>query len=1034
METIPNKTVKSFAAKEVSAILCRCSFLLVLLAGIAASAAPCLAQGNYTVSWLANNFSGGTGTHVPDTVHDLFVWTDGTIFTNSSYDEIHASAVVYKSGAVLGTMNDLSIGGRNSGGGITTDGNYVYVGMSQNYQGYAAWSQTTTYSVGSQVAYEGSTYKSLQNSNLGQIPSSEPSYWSISNAGFTNLPGSASLPGGVLYAVRRYSFSPTTASGSPPPEPEVYDSEPFAAAGGAYGEDGSMVVINQTAPTTSADTAYNETGSLPLGFAILGSTLYVVDYHQTISGGVTTTTNQILAYNTSSLSTAPTVLTQLPTNMIVTQMVSRASDSTLWLAAQPDGTQGSTAHVYQVSASTGTVTDMEVPNLVSPTGLAFDTKNGELMVADNGPNVEQILFLNVTSVPATVVSTFGNAGGIFNSSSYGEQTTTSFLGLVGVGMDAAGNLTVAENGGGKQEVMPAASNPLVTSTVPKTWSDELGCLIYTYIPSGSTFSMSYQYHGHNFINSAAINPGDEGQVYGLADEFFFQYTDTPTNPAWSLIASTLDPVHYPQDPRFGDDFASVKIRFAYGKGFMFLSENTPPGEFMIYRFHGNVAIPSTRIHYQFNTASPLEQPGTADGPAEPTCEDDQFNPYTWRDLNGDGAFESNEYVVPVTSCFKHGNAYATFADTAGTVWIGTQYPNPAPASTDSNSIFKFAASGLDSYGNLIYPGWDAATAYPVPTSSGWVDPTPYQAPHFACSDGVGWQCSYPVLTGTSQYIKTNNPSEGVVCLPDFCLLQRLLYDPTTDTMFLAGQTAADLNIGFRDPNSVGGTLVRYNNWSTTHTLAWAMSLPYALYDKYGGGMGFSTPESIDLAGDLVFVGYVYNSMDSTTESSGAVLVINALTGATVESMERASTMEPGGGRLDMVGAISAYQRSTAGDYIVLEEEDNQAKLVEFDLQYGESTDTLSSSATTAVAGTSITLTTSVASIGTVYSTPTGTVSVVDTSNNSSAVCSGTLSSGTVACSTSSLAVGTHVLKAQYSGDSTHMPFLSNTVIVVIQSN
>ncbi len=33
------------------------------------------------------------------------------------------------------------------------------------------------------------------------------------------------------------------------------------------------------------------------------------------------------------------------------------------------------------------------------------------------------------------------------------------------------------------------------------------------------------------------------------------------------------------------------------------------------------------------------------------------NPYIWRDLNGDGAFETNEFVIPVTSCFHIGHLY-----------------------------------------------------------------------------------------------------------------------------------------------------------------------------------------------------------------------------------------------------------------------------------------------------------------------------------------------------------------------------------------
>lgn len=108
---------------------------------------------------------------------------------------------------------------------------------------------------------------------------------------------------------------------------------------------------------------------------------------------------------------------------------------------------------------------------------------------------------------------------------------------------------------------------------------------------------------------------------------------------------------------------------------------------------------------------------------------------------------------------------------------------------------------------------------------------------------------------------------------------------------------------------------------------------------------FGGPVSLDFAGDLLFVGYEYGTTDTTAVTAGQVLVINAHTGATVETMQRASTMEPKGGKLDDDFAISAYQRPTEGDYILLEEEDAQGKIVEFDLQHGDSTTSLSSSTT-----------------------------------------------------------------------------------------
>ena len=62
--------------------------------------------------------------------------------------------------------------------------------------------------------------------------------------------------------------------------------------------------------------------------------------------------------------------------------------------------------------------------------------------------------------------------------------------------------------------------------------------------------------------------------------------------------------------------------------------------------------------------------------------------YIWRDLNGDGDFQQNEYT-PTEFGYPDGSAY--WVDSQGGIWVSRQ-----------NIVQRYAPAGLDEYGNLIY--------------------------------------------------------------------------------------------------------------------------------------------------------------------------------------------------------------------------------------------------------------------------------------------------------------------------------------------
>ena len=86
----------------------RVLLLLGVLVGVAAG--PATAAAAVTTSWLGNSLPGGDpgvpgSSWVQNTVSAMVVDRDGTIFTNSPWDEGGAEAGVYREGRMVGRLD-----------------------------------------------------------------------------------------------------------------------------------------------------------------------------------------------------------------------------------------------------------------------------------------------------------------------------------------------------------------------------------------------------------------------------------------------------------------------------------------------------------------------------------------------------------------------------------------------------------------------------------------------------------------------------------------------------------------------------------------------------------------------------------------------------------------------------------------------------------------------------------------------------------------------------------------------------------------
>jgi len=112
-----------------------CAALLAVLSPLPAQAQSL----TYSTSWIGNTFGGEIAPGLPDHKHvqisadDVYVAPDGTVYTDTNWDENGYEAGFYRDGDVRGALEELSHGwGRGGGGAVTANDRYVYAAMTQS--------------------------------------------------------------------------------------------------------------------------------------------------------------------------------------------------------------------------------------------------------------------------------------------------------------------------------------------------------------------------------------------------------------------------------------------------------------------------------------------------------------------------------------------------------------------------------------------------------------------------------------------------------------------------------------------------------------------------------------------------------------------------------------------------------------------------------------------------------------------------------------------------------------------------------------
>jgi len=293
----------------------------------------------------------------------------------------------------------------------------------------------------------------------------------------------------------------------------------------------------------------------------------------------------------------------------------------------------------------GTYAGREITDVVNPRGLGYDATKDQLLVAENGPDLNVRTYTGLAATPV-LAGTFGEKGGIYSGTHPGLVNDpvaggyARFAGLAGVGMDAQGNLYV---GGGFQ-----------------------GTDLRMFTPTGK---LGWMLNSLMFCNTYDVDPASDGaEIYGTYNHLHLDFTKTDPGKEQRYVGYNWDLRRF-GDPVGAGGSQSIVRRLGPQKQLvMFTSGQGTIGEINIYRFDGEIAIPAG---------------GTRDGGSA-----------FWIDANCNGKAEPEEITKMASSI-----SWITglCIDARGDIWAAT-------ATTGGSFMRHFTFKGLTAQGVPRYSG------------------------------------------------------------------------------------------------------------------------------------------------------------------------------------------------------------------------------------------------------------------------------------------------------------------------------------------
>jgi hypothetical protein len=480
--------------------------------------------------------------------------------------------------------------------------------------------------------------------------------------------------------------------------------------------------------------------------------------------------------------------------------------------------------IVQIDPKSGAETGKVITNVELPTELAIDNQ-GRLMVAESGPEA-QVLYYDITGDHPRLVETFGVEQGYLAEPVPGRVTGQRLMPTIqGLGTDRKGNLYIAER--------PAA-----------------GSTLRCYSPDGEL--KWFRYTG-DFMRGSGFVPGTDGRgVYTPTYHYQLDYSRAPGQEA-TIRGKTIDPYGQPEDVRE----QTPMVRILDGRTYVFYHG------YHSYEMPINMVLPGTEVqkpvahivcNYNGWTKGRLLLNDIADGPN---------TAYQWRDLNGDGRHQQEEFS-PIAGANDTG-IFAAWVDHDGGLWF---HQNRSP----DMGIIYLPLTGFDEHHNPIYR-WNERRQWPRPD---------------------------PFVPGVLHYNRT---------------IKHVQYDAREDVLYVAGWTK--LTPADPQANQKGkgmGEIVRYDGWLRGDgdvSPTWRTVMPGA---EQGLNNGLSKPFCSD---DFVFIG-------TLQDPRGRIYVYDAKMGESLGAMDPDANVHGDWshniGWIDIPYALDAVKRDDG--ITVLMREDN----------------------------------------------------------------------------------------------------------------
>lgn len=149
------------------------------------------------------------------------------------------------------------------------------------------------------------------------------------------------------------------------------------------------------------------------------------------------------------------------------------------------------------------------------------------------------------------------------------------------------------------------------------------------------------------------------------------------------------------------------------------------------------------------------------------------------------------------------------------------------------------------------------------------------------------------------------------------------YDPDNDVMYLGGGTAAHPTEGWGHP---GPVLARYDNWSSSRTKKWEITIPWYHNEDPDVGKRI-VPSYFQVLDDKLYIAYGNSDGDNTPAGqSGPIRIYNSTNG---NYIDRWLAPPENGSWIDMQDGGIKVIKTSNGDILLMREENWKAKLLIF---------------------------------------------------------------------------------------------------------